>query len=146
VHRSKLAALIGAGVIALGGMAGCEVEEGTDTPRDRSPAGEAAPNAQPKPAVSGERGEALESAESYLDTGDFSRESLIGQLEYEGFSKRDATWAVDRISPDWKAEAAESAQSYLDTGSFSRASLLDQLLYEGFTQAQAEYGVSMSGL
>jgi hypothetical protein len=96
--------------------------------------------------------EARESAQSYLDMGGFSRKGLIQQLSSdagEGFSKKDATVAVDSLHVDWKAEAVESAQSYLDTGGFSHNSLVQQLSSpagEGFTKAQAEYAVKKVGL
>lgn len=40
--------------------------------------------------------QALMKAKSYLDFSSFSREGLIEQLEYEGFSHDDAVTAVDR--------------------------------------------------
>lgn len=86
------------------------------------------------------------SAEDYLAFASFSRTGLIGQLEYEGFSTADATYAVDVLNVDWNEQAAKSAASYLEFSSFSRSGLIDQLVYEGFTQAQAEYGVSTTGL
>jgi hypothetical protein len=89
---------------------------------------------------SGQRN-ARESAESYLATQAFSRKGLIQQLKYEGFSKKDAVYAVDAINVDWNKEAVKSARDYLDTQSFSRSGLIEQLEYEGFTPAQAKYGV-----
>jgi SOS response regulatory protein OraA/RecX len=84
-------------------------------------------------------------AQDYLDFSSFSRSGLIGQLEYEGFSTDDATYAVDAISPDWNQQAAQTAADYLEYSSFSRQGLLDQLLYEGFTPSEAEYGVTAVG-
>ncbi len=92
------------------------------------------------------RANALESAESYLDSSSFSRSGLIEQLEYEGYSTADATYAVEAIAPNWNKEAAESAKSYLDGSSFSRSGLIEQLEYEGYSHQQAEYGVSRAGL
>lgn len=89
---------------------------------------------------------ALRSAEDYLDFTAFSRSGLITQLEFEGFSTEDATWAVDRVTVDWNEQAAQSAKDYLDFTSFSRSGLIDQLIFEGFTPEQAEYGVSQTGL
>lgn len=86
------------------------------------------------------------SAEDYLAFTSFSRTGLIGQLEYEGFSNGDSTYAVDVLNVDWNEQAAKSAASYLEFSSFSRSGLIDQLVYEGFTQAQAEYGVNTTGL
>lgn len=92
------------------------------------------------------RQNAVDSAISYLDYSPFSRSGLIEQLEYEGYSSSDATYAVDSIEVNWNEQAAKSAANYLEFSSFSRSGLIDQLKYEGFTQSQAEYGVSQTGL
>jgi hypothetical protein len=89
---------------------------------------------------------AIESAESYLAMSGFSKNGLIDQLEFEGYSTKDATLAVNTVDVDWKAEAAESAESYLDMTSFSRSGLVEQLTFEGFTPAQAEYAADQMGL
>jgi hypothetical protein len=89
---------------------------------------------------------ARRSAESYLNVSAFSRTGLIKQLEFEGFSVSDATYAVDVVDVDWNEQAAKSAASYLDVSSFSRSGLIKQLEFEGFTREQAEYGVSTTGL
>lgn len=88
---------------------------------------------------------ALGTALSYLDYTAFSRSGLIGQLEFEGYSTEDATFAVDNCGADWNEQAALCAQNYLDYTSFSRQGLIDQLVFEGFTQEQAEYGVTAAG-
>lgn len=85
-------------------------------------------------------------AASYLDDQSFSRKGLIGQLGYEGFTKAEATAAVDSVHADWNAQAAAHAKSYLENQAFSKKSLTAQLEYDGFTPAQAKYGVSKSGL
>jgi hypothetical protein len=100
--------------------------------------------AAPKETVSQEN--ARKKAESYLDSSAFSRKGLIEQLEFEGFSNADSTYAVDAIDVDWNEQAAKKAESYLEFSSFSRSGLIDQLLFEGFTQSQAEYGVGTTGL
>lgn len=88
---------------------------------------------------------ALKSAKSYLDFSAFSYDGLIKQLEYEKYSKEEATYAADNCGADWNEQAAKCAQNYIEYSSFSRDSLIDQLIYEGFTQEQAEYGVSQVG-
>ncbi|GAA3705091.1 hypothetical protein GCM10022399_22230 [Terrabacter ginsenosidimutans] len=90
--------------------------------------------------------QAVSKAESYLDMMAFSRKGLIKQLQFEQFSKADATFAVDHISANWNEQAAKKAQSYLDMMAFSRGSLINQLTFEGFTSAQARYGVKAVGL
>lgn len=89
---------------------------------------------------------AVRSAEDYLGYTAFSRSGLIKQLEFEKFSTEDATYAVDKVNPDWFEQAAKSAESYLDYTSFSRSGLIDQLIFEGFTPEQAEHGVNSVGL
>lgn len=89
---------------------------------------------------------ALRQAESYLSFMAFSRKGLINQLEFEQYSTKDATWAVDRLDVNWKEQAAKKAEDYLELMSFSRAGLIDQLVFEGFTRDQAKYGVAQTGL
>ncbi len=103
------------------------------------------PAQEEAPTLSTGQSNALSKAAEYLQYSAFSYSGLIGQLEYEGFSTEDATYAVDNCGADWNEQAAMKAQQYLDYSSFSRDSLVDQLEYEGFTQAQAEYGVSAVG-
>lgn len=88
---------------------------------------------------------ALKSAQSYLDFAAFSRSGLIEQLEFEGYSTEDATYAVDNCGADWNEQAAKSAESYLEFSSFSRDGLIEQLEFEGFTHDQAVYGVTQVG-
>ncbi|WP_223881188.1 Ltp family lipoprotein [Nesterenkonia ebinurensis] len=85
---------------------------------------------------------ALSHAESYLNYTGFSREGLIGQLEFEDYTTAEAEFAVDNVEVDWNEQAVRVAESYLDYTSFSRQGLIDQLLFEGFTQEQAEHGVN----
>jgi hypothetical protein len=90
--------------------------------------------------------QAISKAESYLEFTAFSRKGLIKQLEFEQFSKADATFAVDHITVNWKEQAAKKAESYLDFTSFSRLGLIKQLKFEGFTSAQAAFGANAVGL
>lgn len=100
--------------------------------------------AEPEITVAQEN--AIESAQDYLDYTAFSRSGLIDQLEYEGYTTKDATFAVDYLDVNWNQQAATSAQDYLDYSSFSRTGLIDQLIYEGFTREQAIFGVNAVGL
>ena len=105
-----------------------------------------------KPSMTKSQEQAIGSAESYLELKGFSRLGLIEQLssEYgEGFSKADATFAVDHITVDWNEQAFRAAKSYLELQHFSRKGLIDQLespYGEQFTHAQAVYGVTKAGL
>lgn len=80
-------------------------------------------------ATMGERN-ALESALDYLDVLSFSYSGLIEQLEYEGYSTSEATYAADHCGADWYEQAALSAKEYLEIASFSRQSLIEQLEFE----------------
>jgi colicin import membrane protein len=104
----------------------------------------AAEAAKPKLTLSQEN--ALRAAKSYLDYTAFSRQGLIKQLEYEGYSNQDATFAVDNITVDWNEQAVLSGKNYLDYTAFSRSGLIDQLVYEGFSTEQATYAVDQIGL
>lgn len=88
---------------------------------------------------------ALRAAANYLSAMAFSHDGLIKQLEYEGYSTEDATYAADHCGADWNEQAAKSAKNYLNAMSFSRLGLIQQLEYEGFTASQAEYGASANG-
>ena len=90
--------------------------------------------------------QAAKMAQNYLDTMAFSRDGLIKQLKYEGFTQQEAEYGVDQTGADWNEQAAKKAQNYLDTMAFSRDGLIEQLEYEGFTRQQAEYGVRTVGL
>lgn len=93
-----------------------------------------------EPKETGGQKNAVKKAESYLDYTAFSRSGLIEQLEYEGFSTEDATYAVDKVNPDWNEQAVKKAQDYLEYTSFSLDGLVEQLEFEGFTPEQAQYG------
>lgn len=90
---------------------------------------------------------AVDSARDYLEyVGGFSAQGLVDQLEFEGFSRDDANFAVFSLNIDFNEQAAQSARDYVEyVGGFSRSGLIDQLLFEGFTYEQAEYGVSQAG-
>ncbi|TMW71273.1 hypothetical protein FGB90_13060 [Alteribacter natronophilus] len=89
---------------------------------------------------------AIGSAEDYLAYTAFSKEGLIDQLEFEGFSNEEATFAVEYIDPDWYEQAVKSGEQYLDYSNFSRSGLIDQLEFEGFTNSQATHAVDEIGL
>lgn len=94
-------------------------------------------------ATSGEKN-ALKRAKEYLDYTAFSYTGLIEQLEYEGYSNSEATYAVKNCGADWNEQAVKKAKQYLEYSAFSKDSLTEQLEYEGFTHEQAVYGVNKS--
>ena len=89
---------------------------------------------------------AMLSAISYINTNiGFSRQGLIEQLEYEGYSNSEATYGADNCGADWYAQAVIRASNYISTMPFSKQGLIEQLEYEGFTHDQAVYGVEEIG-
>lgn len=88
---------------------------------------------------------ALKKAGDYLKHMNFSYSGLINQLEFEGYSTEEATYAADNCGADWNEQAAGKAKSYISNMSFSRSGLIEQLEFEGFTSEQAEYGVTAVG-
>ena len=115
-------------------------------PQQTQPQQQATPQQSTESTQTISQKNALKKAGQYLDYSHFSHSGLVGQLEFEGFSTEDATWAADNCGADWNAQAAGKAQDYLDYSAFSRQGLIDQLLFEGFTQEQAEFGVNAVGL
>ncbi len=95
-------------------------------------------------ATIGERN-ALRSAKNYLNVMAFSYEGLKEQLEFEGYSETEATYAVDNCGANWFEQAKKKAKEYLDAMSFSKSGLITQLEFEKFTHEQAVYGVEANG-
>lgn len=92
-------------------------------------------------SVSSGKRNALRSAKDYLSVMPFSYSGLTEQLEYEGYSSSEATYAADNCGADWYEQAVKSAKQYLEVMAFSRSGLIEQLEYEGYTHDQAVYGV-----
>jgi hypothetical protein len=95
---------------------------------------------------------ALQAAESYLQTSAFSEAGLIEQLSSsagDGYPHADAVFAVEHLHVDWNEQAVKSAKEYLKTSSFSCQGLIEQLSSSAgsnFTLAQAEHAANQVGL
>lgn len=98
------------------------------------------------PAETASQENARRSAEDYISMTPFSHEGLIKQLEFEGYSTKDAAYGVDSLGANWNEQAAKSGEDYLDMSAFSRQGLIDQLEFEGYTPKQAAYGATQNGL
>lgn len=94
------------------------------------------------PASASPRSNAISMAYSYLDTMPFSKAGLSDQLQYEGFKRPVADYAVNHIRVSWPKQAIRMAKSYLNTMAFSCSGLIDQLVYEKFSRANATYGAN----
>jgi hypothetical protein len=95
-------------------------------------------------ATMGEKN-ALKKAKTYLNIMAFSRDRLIEQLEFDGFTHNEAIYGVNNCGTDWNKQAALKAKTYLNTMALSRDRLIEQLKFDGFTKEQAEYGVKAVG-
>ena len=89
---------------------------------------------------------ATKMAKDYLKYMPFSKQGLIKQLEYEGFTSDEIQFGIDRCGANWMEQAEKMAKSYVDHMAFSRQGLISQLLYEGFSNEEAEHGVNSVGL
>ena len=125
------------------------VEKPAEQPAEQPAPPATKPAAQPTtPASNVSAGEsnALKSAKSYLDMGGFSKESLKGQLEYEGYDANQIQYALDNCGADWKKQALMSAKSYLGSNmGFSKLGLTEQLEYEEFTSDEVQYAIDNCG-
>ena len=88
---------------------------------------------------------ALQKAHDYLRFMNFSRQGLIDQLLFEGYSQADAEYAVNNCGADWNAQALGKAKDYLDLKPFSYNGIIDQLKFEGYTTEQATYAANNCG-
>ena len=95
-------------------------------------------------ASTGEKN-ALKSAKQYLEFTSFSYTGLVEQLEYEGYSSKEAKYGADYCGADWNEQAAKSARNYLEFTAFSYSGLVEQLEYEGYSSEEAKYGVDRCG-
>lgn len=86
--------------------------------------------------------EALELAKSYIEASTFSKSGLIKQLEYEGYTKKEATYAANRCGADWNEEAIEFALKHTPC---SKESLESYLSCFGFTSSQIKFALKEIG-
>lgn len=98
------------------------------------------------PVAASETDPVIAQAKSYIAIIPFSRDGLIHQLVFHGYSQSDAEYAADHCGADWNEQAVRSAESYLDVDSFSEKGLI-RLLENGelFTHDQVEYALSVVG-
>ncbi len=89
---------------------------------------------------------ALSKARDYLNYSSFSYSGLIKQLEYEGFSTEEASYASDNCGADWKEQASKKALDYLSYSAFSYNGLIKQLEYEGFSSDEASFAADSCGV
>ena len=120
--------------------------DGTDSSVDGtdSSADEESNETEPRTITKGEEN-ALKSAKGYLDIMAFSRSGLIAQLEYDEYTKTEATYGAANCGADWDDQAAKKAKAYLDIMAFSKVSLIEQLEHDGFTHSQASKGARANG-
>lgn len=77
----------------------------------------------------------------------FSRQGLVHQLKYKGFSTADAEFGINSTGANWSQHALNKAKNYLSFQAFSYKGLIDQLTCqaEQFTDGQAIYAADNCG-
>ncbi len=115
-----------------------------DAVSDESASSSKSADADQSSVTTGEKN-ALKSAKQYMEFTSFSYSGLIEQLEYEGFSSKEAKYGAEHCGADWKQQAVKSAKNYLEFTAFSYTGLIEQLEYEGYSSEEAKYGVDRSG-
>lgn len=88
---------------------------------------------------------ALGKAKTYSDMMHMSKQGIINQLtsEIEGFSQKDAQYAVDNLKANYKENALKKAEDYAKTQNMSNDAIYNQLTssIEGFTAEEAQYAI-----
>jgi outer membrane murein-binding lipoprotein Lpp len=100
----------------------------------------------PAHATATNRTQAVRAAREYLQTQAFSLKGLVKQLEFDGYTARQAAYGATRSRANWMQQAAKAAKSYLQTQAFSFSGMVRQLQFDGFTHAQAAHGARAAGL
>lgn len=88
---------------------------------------------------------ALRSAKNYLSLMAFSHDGLADQLEFEGYTAEETSYALEQCDADWMEQAAKKAKEYLNTMAFSHDGLIDQLKFDKFTLEEAAHGADSCG-
>lgn len=140
-RTARIAATLAAVAATVGVLAACDPSE-LPEPGSAASISADAQTQDADPNLSGAQEQAVRKAKQYLDTSAFSQSGLVKQLEFEGFSTADATFAVDYLQPNWVEQAKKKAGEYMSTGSFSQDGLQQQLEFEGFTPEQAQAGAA----
>ena len=90
---------------------------------------------------------ATEKAQHYIecsveDIQPYSRKQLIDRLKRDGFSAKDAIYAVDNCGADWNEQAVLQAAIYLKfSPTLSDEVLFNLLIEDGYTTSQATHGL-----
>lgn len=88
----------------------------------------------------------IKAAQSYAESCNMSYNSIVAQLEYEGYTNEEAKYGADNCGVDWNGQAVKSAKSYMDDFNFTKDKMIIQLEEgEGFTHDQAVYGAEHCG-
>lgn len=114
------------------------------TPSEDSSSGssdESASSGSSSAGTNNDKAAALKDAEEALQYSDYSYDSLIDFLEYDGFTHEAAVYAADSVDADWKEEALSSANDYLKYSSMSESGLKDQLEFEKYTDDEVSYAM-----
>lgn len=120
--------------------------EETEVTAPEAPVEPAAPAPEEAGDLNTSQKNAIRSAETYISLMPFSPSSLAEQLQFEGYSAEEASYAVDTLDVNWDEQAVKSAEAYLLVSAFSRDGLIAQLEFGGFSAEQAAAAATSVGL
>lgn len=95
-----------------------------------------------RPVDKADKLQAFEEAKAHLSETSYSKKTLIGRLEHDGYSQSVAEEVVEELAIDWKNQAELAAKKYLTYSSFSEPGLLNQLQADGFTEEEARQAMT----
>lgn len=84
---------------------------------------------------------ALARAKTYVSVMGISKKELVRQLELEGYSAEDASFAAINCGANYEFEALEKAESLLSIVELSKKGLAEQLEIEGFEKNEINFAL-----
>lgn len=107
-------------------------------------------------AATANQEKALEDAKSYLKESTYSKKGLKEQLEFDGYTKKEANYAVNNCGANWKKQAKKEAKNLIRLSLdeewkkwgvfyYSKKSMIETLKYHGYTKSQAKFGAKKCG-
>ena len=96
------------------------------------------PDTSPRADTSDSKYSAYVRAKQYLalEYSAFSRQSLIDQLEFEGYNAEEAEYAADAVNADWTEQCLKRAELYRQYARVSDSDMKAYLKHDGFSDRE----------